>query len=226
MNWSRAVIVGSNGGIGGAMSATLEARGTPTLNLTRADFDLTDEETIANAARRIKPGGPIDFVFVATGILAPDGRRPEKSLRDVAPDAVGQVLAVNTIGPLMVAKHFTPLMPREGRSVFAVLGARVGSITDNRLGGWYAYRASKAALAMIVRTLAIELGRTHPEGLCVALHPGTVATKLSEPFQRNVASAQLFTPEASASHLLKVIDELKPVDSGGHFGWDGMRIEP
>ena len=134
------------------------------------------------------------------------------------------VFAVNTIGPALVAKHFVPLMPRQGRSVFAALSARVGSIEDNRLGGWYSYRASKAALNQILRTLAIEVARTRPEAIVVGLHPGTVTSSLSAPFRSAESKPAPFTPEASAVHLLHVLERLSPRDSGRVFAWDAQPI--
>ena len=131
---------------------------------------------------------------------------------------------VNAIGPALVAKHFLPRLPKDRPARFAVLSARVGSIEDNRLGGWYGYRASKAALNMLVRSLAIELARTRPLAVCVALHPGTVDTALSRPFQRNVAAQKLFTPAYAAGRLLDVLDGLGPGDSGGFYAYDGTRI--
>lgn len=131
---------------------------------------------------------------------------------------------VNTVGPALVAKHFLPLLPRDRRAIFAALSARVGSTSDNRLGGWHSYRASKAALNMILRNLAIELVRSHPQAIVAGLHPGTVQTRLSEPFQRGVQPEKLFTPEHSAGRLLSVLDGLAPADSGGVFAWDGTVI--
>jgi NAD(P)-dependent dehydrogenase (short-subunit alcohol dehydrogenase family) len=137
-----------------------------------------------------------------------------------------RLFAVNAIGPALVAKHFVPLLPNEDRCVFAALSARVGSITDNRLGGWYGYRASKAALNMLIKTLAIELARTRPEAICVALHPGTVDTGLSKPFQKGVASDRLFSTDSTAAQLLEVIERLEPDQSGRCFAWDGAEIAP
>ena len=134
--------------------------------------------------------------------------------------------AINSIGPALVAKHFLPLLPDEGRAGFAALAARVGSIGDNRLGGWYSYRASKAALVMLMRTYSVELARKKPDAFCVTLHPGTVDTQLSEPFQRNVPEGKLFTPEFSASSLLDVLDGIGPEQSGRQFAWDGEEIVP
>ena len=143
-----------------------------------------------------------------------------------APAAMAAVFAVNTLGPALVAKHFLPLMPRKGRSVFAALSARVGSIGDNRLGGWYSYRASKAALNQILRTLAVEAARTHPELIVAGLHPGTVRTALSQPFRPEPGTPGLFSPEESAAHLVRVLDGLHPRDSGQVFAWDGQPIPP
>jgi NAD(P)-dependent dehydrogenase (short-subunit alcohol dehydrogenase family) len=151
-------------------------------------------------------------------------QRPERSMRELDADKLARSFLINTIAPALVAKHVLPRLPRDRRAVFAVLGARVGSIGDNRTGGWHGYRASKAALVMLVKTLSIELKRTHPQAICVALHPGTVDTPMSKPFQGNVAPEKLFTPEFSAERLIAVADVLTPADSGGHFAWNGARI--
>ena len=223
MSWRRAAVIGASGGIGAAVASELEARGTEVVPFSRSagTIDLLSEASIAAAAER---AGTLDLVFVATGALTIEGEGPEKSWDSLSPDHLARAFALNTTGPALVAKHFLPLLPLAGRAAFAALSARVGSIGDNRLGGWYSYRASKAALNMLVRTLAVELARKRPEALCVALHPGTVDTPLSEPFQGNVPDAQLFTPERSARHLLDVLGGLSAADSGGHFGWDGQRI--
>lgn len=226
MNWRRAVVVGASGGIGIALADALEQRGTEVVRLSRSGrdperLDLSEEASIAAAAEYVGEGGPVDLIIVATGILAPDAQGPEKSWRAIDPAAMAQVFAVNAIGPALVAKHFLPLLSRDDRGAFAVLGARVGSIGDNRLGGWYSYRASKAALAQLVRTLSIELARSHLQATCVALHPGTVATRLSERFARETVA-----PEEAAGHLLTVLDMLGPEDSGGHYAWNGERIAP
>lgn len=231
----RAVVFGAGGGIGGAIVAALLARGCATVHAgyrrlpTGTDprihpfaFDLRDEASIATAAASID-GAP-DLVFVATGILHGADWGPEKSARALDAARMAEVFAINSIGPALIAKHLLPLMPRKQRSVFAALSARVGSISDNRLGGWHSYRASKAALNMLVRTLAIETAQRAPEAVLATLHPGTVDSRLSAPFQRGVAPDKLFTPERSAAHLLDVLDGLTPADSGGLFAWDGQRI--
>ena len=185
-----AVVVGASGGIGAALADALDRDGgfAAVHRLARssatAPIDLLDEASIAAAAARIGP--PVQLVIVATGLLHAAGMAPEKTYRALDPDAMLAAFRVNAIGPALVAKHFLPLLPTRGRGVFAALSARVGSIGDNRTGGWHAYRASKAALNMLIRNLAIETGRRNPETICVGLHPGTVDTALSRPFQRGV----------------------------------------
>ncbi|KQN93433.1 short-chain dehydrogenase [Sphingomonas sp. Leaf231] len=217
----RAVVIGAGGGIGAALSSALEEEENDVVRLTRADLDLTDEASIVAAASRVAKA---DLVVVATGLLHDADHGPEKALRDLDPVWLARQYAINAIGPALVAKHFLPLLPRTGRSVFAALSARVGSISDNRLGGWYGYRASKAALNQLIRTLAVEDKRRNDRGIVVALHPGTVDTRLSKPFQQG--GRDLFQPDRAAVQLLDVLDGLKPVDSGKLFAWDGVEIAP
>jgi NAD(P)-dependent dehydrogenase (short-subunit alcohol dehydrogenase family) len=158
-------------------------------------------------------------VFDATGFLHGNGLSPEKALSAVTPDHLAHAFAVNTIGPALLMKHFLPLLPRQGKSVFASLSAKVGSIGDNQLGGWYSYRASKAALNQLVHTAAIELARRKPEAVCVALHPGTVDTGLSSDFAKSGLSVQ--QPADAAARLLSVIDRLTAADTGGFFDYRG-----
>lgn len=233
----RCAVFGASGGIGRAFALALAGRDDVGEvhagsrkgavpgggKLHPFAFDLTDEASIASACARI--GGPLDMVLVASGRLTrADGTGPEKSYRALCAEGMAELFAVNTIGPALIAKHTLPLLRRDGRAVFAALSARVGSISDNRLGGWHAYRASKAALNMVVKNLALELARTHPQALAVTLHPGTVETALSAPFQRGVAEGKLFTPEFSAGALLGVLDGLTPADSGGLYAWDGAPV--
>ena len=235
----QAVIVGASGGIGAALVDALVGRdgiesvhalsrsgGGPSHEVIKpGQIDLTDESSIAAAAERVKAMGAPDLVIVASGILS-DGQtlQPEKSFRHQSPEAFERVFTINTFGPALVAKHFLPLMPHRGRAVFAALSARVGSISDNRAGGWHSYRASKAALNMLIRNYAIEQKRRNEDFIAVSLHPGTVDTDLSKPFQSNVPDKQLFTPEQSASYLLNVIAGLRPADSGKAFDWAGKEI--
>lgn len=224
-----AVIIGASGGIGAALEAALIDEGIPVQGFARSEtgdrhIDLEDEASIAAAAGRIT-GSPT-LVVVATGLLHDGERGPEKAMRDLDPVWMARNFAINAIGPALVAKHFLPLMPRSGRMVFAVLSARVGSISDNKLGGWYGYRASKAAVNQLVRTLSIEDKRRNSSGIVVALHPGTVDTGLSRPFQGNVSPGRLFKPDRAAVQLLDVIDGLRAPDSGKLFAWDGVEVAP
>ncbi|KTT76749.1 SDR family NAD(P)-dependent oxidoreductase [Sphingomonas endophytica] len=217
----RAVVIGARGGIGAALVEALAEEGNDVVALTRAELDLTDEATIATTAAKVATA---ETVVVATGLLHDAEHGPEKALRDLDPVWLARQYAINAIGPALVAKHFLPILPRTGRSVFAALSARVGSISDNRLGGWYGYRASKAALNQLIRTLAVEDKRRNDRGIVVALHPGTVDTKLSKPFQQS--GRDLFQPGRAAVQLLDVLDGLKPTDSGRLFAWDGAEIAP
>lgn len=235
----RAAVFGASGGIGGAFVRALCA--DPRCAFVHAGarrsaadlvgakqrpfaFDLESEASIAEAAAQIGQDGPVHLVVVATGILHDERVQPEKTWRSLDPAALARVFAVNTIGPALVAKHMLPHLSRTGKAVFAALSARVGSISDNRLGGWHAYRASKAALNMLVRNFAIELARSNRMAVCVALHPGTVDTMLSAPYRSGASN--LLTPEASGQKLLTVIDGLTPDQSGRLFGWDGAEISP
>lgn len=234
----RCAVFGAGGGIGAALVEALLARdgvamvhagsrrgeGPVGERCAPFAFDLLDEASIAAAAARIAEGGPLDRVIVATGLLQDmPGVRPERSWSAIDPDAFARVFAVNATGPALIAKHVLPHLAAGGR--FAVMSARVGSIGDNRLGGWHAYRASKAALNMLVRNFAVELRRKDAAALAVALHPGTVATDLSRPFSGNVAPGRLFAPDLAAAQLLAVLDALRPEDSGGFFAWDGSAID-
>ena len=226
-----AVVIGASGGIGGAFEAALiEEGGFATMHgFARSrggvqHLDLLDEASIAAAAAHVANGPAPSLIVIATGLLLEGARGPEKTLRDLDPEWLAKVYAVNAIGPALVAKHFLPLMPKTGRTVFAALSARVGSIGDNRLGGWHGYRASKAALNMLIRNLAIEERRRNDRSIVVALHPGTVDTALSQPFQGNVPARQLFTPERAALQLLDVIEGLKVPDSGKLFDFEGNEV--
>jgi len=235
-----AAVIGASGGIGGAFvellasSPTIErlhalSKSRPTSMPAAAGWiptDLQDEASIAAAAKAAGDKGPLDLVVVATGILhGGNGLTPEKTWRSLDADAFAKVFAINTVGPALVAKHFLPILARDRKAVFAALSARVGSISDNRLGGWHAYRSSKAALNMLIKTFAIELAYRNPSALCVGLHPGTVDTRLSKPFQANVPNGKLFTPTSAAGALCHVIDSLDIGDSGRLIGWDGRTID-
>lgn len=232
-----AAVFGASGGIGAAILRALARRGVAHIHagsrsgtvpegarIVPFHFDYDDPHTIASAVERMADRPP-QTVIVATGVLTlPDGSGPERSFKQLDAAKMERVFRHNTVGPAMVARHMLPLFPRDRRCVFAALSARVGSIGDNRIGGWHSYRASKAALNMLVRNFAIELGRTHKQALAVALHPGTVDTALSEPFQANLPEGQLTDPDEAAGNLLGVIAGLTPEDSGHQFDWKGERV--
>lgn len=238
-NQLRVIIIGSSGGIGAALvehfvdspqvsrihTLSRSGRCHPSPKVANLTFDFTDEDSLIAAAQALQEVAPFDIILVATGLLQGEGISPEKNMRALSHEGFAKSFKINTIGPAMTAKYFVPLLRRDEKSVFAALSARVGSISDNRLGGWYAYRASKAALNMIIKTLAIEIGRRFKTQIIIGLHPGTVDTPLSKPFQGNVPEGKLFTPEFSAEKLLTVIDGLTPGDNGRLFDWAGEQIE-
>lgn len=195
---------------------------TPNVRLGRIDF--TNEESIRTAAAEASKHAALDLVIIAAGVLHDTSMLPEKALRELCTDNFERNFLVNTIGPALAAKHFLPKLHCNKRAVFAALSARVGSISDNRLGGWYAYRASKAALNMVIRTASIEVARRQKQAIVVGLHPGTVASKLSEPFQSRVPKEKLFSADYSAKLLISVLEGLSCEDSGKVFAWDGSEI--
>ncbi|NHN36955.1 SDR family NAD(P)-dependent oxidoreductase [Pseudomaricurvus alcaniphilus] len=234
---TRVALIGASGGIGAALLARLRDRDNTRVyafsrsrlepqpgNVSCHPIAITDEHSIRAAAAIASADGPLDLVIVATGILHSEGLKPEKSLRDIDLDNLTRVFTINSFAPALLLKHFLPAMQPQRGSVFAALSARVGSIGDNRLGGWYAYRASKAALNMLLKTASLEMQRLRRPVTVVGLHPGTVATDLSAPFQKNVAPEKLFSADFSAQRLLSVIDQLQPADSGKVFAWDGAEV--
>lgn len=235
----RVAVIGAGGGIGAAVVHALADDPAveevhaysragdipPGPKLRSGQIDILREESIAAAATGIG-GEPLHLVFVASGLLH-DGARslsPEKSWTALDASALAALFAVNATGPALVAKHFLPRLAKGRKTAFAAISARVGSISDNGLGGWYGYRASKAALNQLIKTLSIELARKNPSALCVGLHPGTVATPLSAPFQKGVPEEKLFTPDYSARAMLTVLNRLDRDDSGTLFAWDGKPI--
>ena len=189
------------------------------------DLDIENQASIEDAAQNIKDY-PIDTIIVATGILHSKNFGPEKSIREIKYSTMAKVMAVNTIGPALIGKYFIPLLRKDTKSVIAFLSARVGSISDNKLGGWYSYRASKTALNQIVKSFSIELKRTNPKAVVLALQPGTVDSNLSEPFKKNVAKGKLFSPEQSRELLSEVIEKATIEDSGNLVAYDGEIISP
>ncbi|MCC0036748.1 MAG: SDR family oxidoreductase [Hoeflea sp.] len=223
-----AVVIGSAGGIGAAMVDVLEQSGAfaGVIGFSRTSepaIDLLDEQSIVRAADTVSARKmDLRLVFDATGFLHGSGFTPEKSLSALTPEHMAHAFAVNAIGPALVMKHFLPLLPKQGKSIFASLSAKVGSIGDNRLGGWYSYRASKAALNQLVHTAAIELARRKPEAVCVALHPGTVDTGLSSDFAKT--GLEVRRPAEAAALLIGALDRLTPAETGGFFDYSGASL--
>lgn len=206
------LVIGSSGGIGRAMTDRLRADDrfeiVATLSRSADGLDITDEASVAAAAHRMSEmHGTFDLIINATGALMIDGVGPEKTIKAISPDAMMRQFLVNAAGSALLLKHFHALLPRQGRSVFASLSARVGSIGDNRLGGWITYRAAKAAQNQIIKPASIEIARTHPAAIVVGLHPGTVATELSKTFTHG---HQTMAAEVAADKLLAVIKSLEP----------------
>jgi len=221
----RAIVAGATGGIGAAFAGLLkqDANCAEVVELSRSTspaIDFNDEDSIKSAAEMTR--GDVHLFIDATGFLSDEIIKPEKSLRTLDAANMTRLFELNAMGPALLMKHFTPLMPRKERAIFATLSARVGSIGDNSLGGWYSYRASKSALNMFLRCTAIEVGRNRPEAICVALHPGTVETSLSDPF---ASERERFTPEHSASQMLQVLDGLSPEHTGTFWDYKGDPIE-
>ena len=217
---AKALVIGASGGIGASLVQQLKARGHNVVALSRSidGLDVTDEASVQHHLGSLE--APFDSVIVATGALSIAGHGPEKTLKNLDAPAMAAQFALNAIGPMLVLKHIVKLLPRDNRTVFACLSARVGSIGDNRLGGWYSYRASKAALNQFIRTASIELARTHPHSVCVALHPGTVETK----FTQNYKDHAMVPPLEAANNLLNVLDGLTEKDTGQFFDWSGQQV--
>ena len=229
-------IIGSTGAIGEALTAEFintypEAviytfAKNPKSHRQAIVIDYLDEQKIQHALKQVPDEVTFDFVIIAIGVLHQTSVKPEKSLKEINQYQLEQVFKANTIAPTLLAKHFAPRLNKHSRSVLAALSARVGSISDNRLGGWYAYRASKAALNMIIKNLSIELKRTHKQSIVVGLHPGTVDSALSKPYQTRVPEHQLFSPSRSAKYLHQVLNHLTIEDTGHILDWAGKEIAP
>ncbi|MEM1308371.1 MAG: SDR family NAD(P)-dependent oxidoreductase [Cyanobacteria bacterium P01_H01_bin.153] len=188
-------------------------------------LNATEEGEVAQLAAKIQAQSHrLDLAVNCVGVLHQENMQPEKSLRQIDADQLLQYFRTNSIPAVLLAKHLQTLLRQDSRTVFANLSAKIGSIEDNRLGGWYGYRASKAALNMFLKTTAIEYRRKNPQTIVVALHPGTTDTRLSAPFQRNVPPEKLFSTDRAASQLLTIVDNLTEADNGAFFSWDGSRL--
>lgn len=217
----RALVIGASGGIGAALVRALMGDGWHVTGLSRSQggFDITDEAAVIAGLAPLSPG--FDRLIVATGALALSGTAPEKTLRNLNPLAMAAQFATNAIGPALVLKHGLRLVRRDQPALIAALSARVGSIGDNGLGGWYSYRAAKAALNQLIHTAAIEIARSHPAAAVVALHPGTVETPLTHGYR---GSHPALSPDQAATHLMAVMADLTAAETGGFFDWQGTRV--
>ncbi|MEM8773244.1 MAG: SDR family NAD(P)-dependent oxidoreductase [Pseudomonadota bacterium] len=220
-----ALIFGASGGIGASLVALLRSdpncMGLETLSRRDDGVDLCDEDAVAAVADRMA-GRSFDLIFNAAGVLSINGADPEKAFREINPKTMASAFSINAIGAALLLKHFLPLLRKDGRAVFTTLSARVGSIGDNRLGGWISYRASKAALNQIVRCASIEENRRNKDSIVVALHPGTVKTPLTEKYARGRYTAE---PPEAAAQLLGVCADLTPEQSGGFYDYAGKAVD-
>lgn len=217
----RALIIGSSGGIGSAIAAELKTQGVEVVGLSRRSdgLDVTDEASVM--AHLGAQNGVFDLIFVATGALEIEGAQPEKSLSALDAKVLSDQYRLNAIGPMLVLKHAVRLLPKDRPAIFAALSARVGSIGDNRLGGWYSYRAAKAGLNQLVHGAAIELARSHKQLACVCLHPGTVQTAFTEKYLGRHPSVPA---DETAKRLISVMRTLNPAQTGGFYDYAGKEI--
>ncbi len=223
-----AVVIGNSGSIGSAIEKELSDQGFKNIiGFNRSSsprLDLLNEETIAQSAQFIKDQNtPVSLVFDATGLLHDDNNMPEKTYKNIDQIFMRKNFEINVMGPALIMKYFLPLLDKEEKSIFASISAKVGSISDNRYGGWYSYRASKAALNQMIKTASIEMKMKNQNAICLAIHPGTVESKLSKPFQKNDLTIQ--SPQESASNILKILFNSELSDTGTFYNWDGEKIE-
>ncbi|MEK9681004.1 MAG: SDR family NAD(P)-dependent oxidoreductase [Pelagibacteraceae bacterium] len=221
------VIIGGTGAIGNAIAIEIGKLGFKEIlkigTKTNPSIDFNDESTIIKTAEFIKKKNkPISILFDATGILHHENSMPEKTLKSIDIDFAKKNFLINSIGPALLIKHFAALLDSENKSVFATLSAKVGSISDNGYGGWYSYRASKAALNQLIKTASIEMKIKNKKAVFLALHPGTVKSNLSQPFQK--ANLKIQEPEESAKHLVKILDSVDQSQTGKFFNWDGSEL--
>ena len=235
----KVAVIGSSGAIGSAFvnhyindlsvnsifSFSRSSIGIDNNKVKHFSIDIENESSIQNAAKSVEEIN-FDEVIIASGLLHTNEFGPEKSIKDLKADNILKVLNVNTVGPAILGKYFLPLLNKDNKSVMAFLSARVGSISENKLGGWYAYRASKSALNQVIKTFSIELKRINPKAIIIGLQPGTVDSELSAPFKRSVSNNKLFTAEYSVSQLLEVIERADESSSGNLISWDGEIISP
>ena len=222
------VVIGSSGSIGSALIQELTNQGFQNIigfsRLSNPSLDLLNEQSIAQSAEFVKNKNiPVSLVFDATGFLYDDNHMPEKTYKNIDLSFMKKNFEINVMGPALIMKYFLPLLDCDEKSIFASISAKVGSISDNRYGGWYSYRASKAALNQIVKTASIEMKMKNKNAICLSIHPGTVESKLSKPFQKNDLKIQ--SPQESALHIYKILMTSSAKDTGCFYNWDGKKIE-
>ena len=235
----KVAVIGSSGAIGSAFvdhyindqsinsifSFSRSSIGIDNNKVKHFSIDIENENSVQDAAKSVEEIN-FDEIIIASGLLHTNEFGPEKSIKDLKADNILKVLNVNTVGPAIIGKYFLPLLNKDNKSVMAFLSARVGSISENKLGGWYAYRASKSALNQVIKTFSIELKRINPKAIIIGLQPGTVDSELSAPFKRSVSNNKLFSAEYSVSQLIGVIERADESSSGNLISWDGEIISP
>ena len=237
-NLKNVAVFGASGAIGSAFISILEQGDSivniyafsrkeysPSTHLTKyVQFDIENEDSLLDAKKNIPSDIKFDLIIIATGALHLENHMPEKALSQYTTQNAQLFYLINTIGPSLIIKHFWSLLSKENNPIIATLCARIGSIEDNKLGGWYSYRSSKAAMCMMIKSASIEIARRNPNAICVGLHPGTVESPLSEPFHKHIDPAKIMTPNQSTEMLLKTLSTLKTTQSGFQFAYDGSQI--
>ena len=231
---AKVAIIGASGGIGSTISRQIRAmeRENTIIEIVRQkakknqfEMDMLDEHSVAQCAEEIKKQyGSLDVVLNTTGLLHTSNNSPERTYREINLDYLQEIFQVNTFIPFLVCKYFAPLLTKESASIIAFMSARLGSMSDNRLGGWYSYRSSKTALNMLIKTLSIELSYSNKNAICVGLHPGTVDTQLSSPFTQKIKNSRVFTKEEAAEYLIKALNNIDHNDTGNIIDWRGETV--
>ena len=231
---AKVAIIGASGGIGSTISKQIRAldRENTIIEIVRHksrknqfEMDMLDEHSVAKCAEEIRNKyGSLDVVLNTTGLLHTKNYSPERTFREINLDYLQEVFQVNTYIPFLVSKYFAPMLTKESASIIAFMSARLGSISDNKLGGWYSYRSSKTALNMLIKTLSIELSFSNKSAICVGLHPGTVDTQLSKPFTQKIKNKKVFTKEEAAEYLIKALNNIDHNDTGNIIDWRGEAV--
>ena len=231
---ARVAIIGASGGIGSTLSRQIRGldRDNTIVEIVRNkskknqfEMNMLDEHSVAKCAEEIKDKyGSFDVILNTTGLLHTKNHSPERTFREIDLDYLQEVFQVNTYIPFLISKYFVPILTKESASIIAFMSARLGSISDNKLGGWYSYRSSKTALNMLIKTLSIELSYSNKNAICIGLHPGTVDTQLSKPFTQKIKNKKVFTKEEAGGYLIKTLNNINHNDTGNIIDWHGKTI--